>query len=316
MDRRTFLRTTTSAALVMPLSKMAFVMPRHRQRAFTLALTPGSIGVQLGQAEMLITASTHGFESIEPYASELAEWSDGQLAGFKDQMAAQGIVWAASGLPVDFRRDEARFREGMTALPVFAQALQRAGVTRVGTWLMPNHATRTYRQNFDLHAERLREVATVLGDHGLRFGLEYVGPKTLWSANRYSFVHSMAETKELIVAIDKPNVGFVLDSFHWFTAHETVDDLLTLTNSDIVTCDLNDGRPGRTADEQIDGERMLPTTTGVIDIQSFLDVLVQIGYDGPVRPEPFNQALNAMPNEEALSATAKAMQAAAALVER
>jgi hypothetical protein len=43
--------------------------------------------------------------------------------------------------------------------------------------------------------------------------------------------------------------------------------------------------------------------------------LVQIGYDGPVRAEPFNKTLNAMDNEPAVAATAAAMKKAFALVE-
>ena len=55
--------------------------------------------------------------------------------------------------------------------------------------------------------------------------------------------------------------------------------------------------------------------TGVIDLAAFLGALVKIGYDGPVRAEPFNKKLRAMPNEEAMAATAAAMKKAFALVE-
>ena len=44
----------------------------------------------------------------------------------------------------------------------------------------------------------------------------------------------MAETKELIAEIGLDNVGFVLDSWHWYTAHESVDDLRTLSNQDVA----------------------------------------------------------------------------------
>jgi sugar phosphate isomerase/epimerase len=53
----------------------------------------------------------------------------------------------------------------------------------------------------------------------------------------------------------------------------------------------------------------------VIDVAAFLKTLRQIGYDGPVRAEPFNQKLNAMDNEEACAAVAAAMKKAMALLE-
>ena len=124
----------------------------------------------------------------------------------------------------------------------------------------------------------------------------------------------MAELKELIAEIGEDNVGFVLDSWHWYTAHESVADLRTLTNDDIVACDLNDAPAGLEIDAQIDNQRELPAATGVIDLKSFLGVLVELGYDGPVRSEPFNKALNALDNDAACAATATAMKKAFAAV--
>jgi hypothetical protein len=46
-----------------------------------------------------------------------------------------------------------------------------------------------------------------------------------------------------------------------------------------------------------------------------MEALVEIGYDGPVRAEPFNQPLRDMNNDDALEATYKAMSKAFALVE-
>jgi len=99
-----------------------------------------------------------------------------------------------------------------------------------------------------------------------------------------------------------------LDSFHWYCAGESKEDLLTLSNDDIVAVDLNDARSGFTADEQIDGKRELPSATGVIDLKAFLSALISIGYDGPVRAEPFNQPLRDMDDADALKATYDAMK--------
>jgi sugar phosphate isomerase/epimerase len=171
-----------------------------------------------------------------------------------------------------------------------------------------------YLANSRQHARRLREVATVLGDQGLRLGLEYVGPKTSWTASRYPFVHTLAETRELIAEINRPNVGLVLDSWHWYTAGETAEDLRGLTNTDVVACDLNDAPRSVPIDLQRDSVRELPCATGVIDLRAFLTALKAIGYDGPVRAEPFNATLRTLPAEEAVAATARAMKKAFALI--
>ena len=64
----------------------------------------------------------------------------------------------------------------------------------------------------------------------------------------------------------------------------------------------------------MDNARELPLATGVIPVADFLEALVAIGYDGPVRAEPFNKALNALPREESVAATAASMKKAFALL--
>ncbi len=48
----------------------------------------------------------------------------------------------------------------------------------------------------------------------------------------------------------------------------------------------------------------------MIDAAGFVKALVQVGYDGPVRPEPFNKVLNELDNEAACAATIAAMKKA------
>jgi len=281
----------------------------------TIDLVCGNIGVRADFQEAVELAHAHGFESVGADAGYLGRLSNAQLQELLADMKAKRVVFGAANLPVDFRGDDAKLQEGMRGLGGFATALERAGVTRVGTWIRPAHASLRYRANFAQHVRRLREVAALLGDHGLRFGLEYVGPKTSWTSAKYPFIHTMAEARELIAEINREGVGLVLDSWHWYTAGDTTADLLALENRDVVACDLNDAPAGIPVDQQIDSRRELPCATGVIDLKAFLSALVKIGYDGPVRAEPFKAELRAMPKEEAVGLTAEAMRKAFALVE-
>ncbi|QDT07865.1 Inosose isomerase [Rubripirellula lacrimiformis] len=313
-NRRRMLQASAATVLAGVTTRWARAAAPTK-RLFTMSLRGGSIGVNTDQPEAIRLAARHGFEAVTPDPHALANASVDQRAEWIDQMKESGLVWGAAGLPVEFRRDEATFREQLNSLPDLAAAMQDAGVTRVGTYLMPCHDDLTYTQNMRQHAERLRQCVQVLGDHGQRFGMEYVGPKTLWTSKRYPFIHSMAETKDLIAQIDQPGVGFILDSWHWYTAGETVADITSLSNADVVACDLNDAPAGLAVDQQIDNQRMLPMATGVIDLKSFLQSLVAIGYDGPIRAEPFNRKLAAMENGPACAATAKAMTAAFDLID-
>ena len=315
LKRRQFIHQTTLASLAGSafLANLS-IAAEVKQRKMTMDLVCGNIGVSANQREAIELAARHGFESVGADGAYLASLSDDQLAELKSFMKAKGIVFGAAGLPVEFRRDNARFTEGLAGLPKFSAGLQRAGVDRVSTWLMPCHDTLPYIQNFRQHATRLREVAKALQEHGVRLGLEYVGPKTSWARGRYTFIHTLAEMKDLIAEINTGNVGFLLDSWHWWHAGDTVADLLALKGGDVVAVDLNDAPAGIPKDQQQDGRRELPCATGVIDLGAFLTALNQIGYDGPVRAEPFNQALNKMTKEEACAATAASLKKAFALI--
>jgi len=315
--RREFVATAAKlvagGALLSPLAVQGqpSAAPNRKMR---ICLTPGSIGVSTNQTGAIALAARHGFEAVEPFGSQLAAFGSAQRDDVIASLKSKNLVWGAAGLPVEFRQDESRFNEGLKALPDVAAALAKAGVERVGTWLSPAHNSLTYLQHFRQCAQRLREAARILRDHNLRLGLEYVGTITSRSGRKHAFIHTLAETRELIAEIGTGNVGLVLDSWHWWQAGDTAADILTLKNADIVSVDLNDAPAGVAKDQQKDGQRELPCATGVIDTAAFLNVLNQVGYDGPVRAEPFNKALNDLDNEAACAATIQAMRKAFALI--
>ena len=311
-SRRGFFRGLAGSGLALGMTGLR--ADERPARKFTMDLVCGNLGVNAKLPEAIGLAHRFGFESVAPDIGFLRSISESQLSELRDDLKAKKLVWGAAGLSVDFRGGQGSFQNGLTNLAAEAAALRRAGASRIGTWISPGHKSLTYLANFKQHAARLREIGKVLGDHGVRLGLEYVGPKTSWTAMRYPFIHTMAEMRELIAAIDQPNVGLVLDSWHWYTAHETEADLLALKGSDVICCDLNDAPAGIPTDQQKDLVRDLPCATGVIDLKTFLNALVKIGYDGPIRAEPFKAELRRMPAEQAVALTAKAMKQAFALV--
>ncbi len=313
LSRRDFLRVTGVAGLA-GIARGANGSASAK-RAMTMDLVCGNLGVKADLPTAIALAHSHGFESVAPDSGHLGRLSDGQVSELLGELKAKRLTWGAAGLPVEFRGEDSAFRTGMVEMPAFASALKRAGAARVGTWLRPGHDRLTYMANFRQHARRLREVAALLGDHGLRLGLEYVGPRTSWVPSRHPFIHTLAETRELIAEIGRDNVGLVLDSWHWYTAGETAEDLRGLANRDVVACDLNNAPRSVPVDQQRDGVRELPCATGVIDLRAFLKALATMGYDGPVRAEPFNATLRTLPAETAVATTARAMRQAFSLID-
>lgn len=281
-----------------------------RTQGMLLHLSCGALGIKASQQEAIDYAAKYGFDAVDADAKYLGSLPDPDLKRLLDDMRSKKVVWALAGLPVDFRKDDAAFAASIKTFPDFAATLKRAGVERVTTWISPSSPDITYVRNLRDHSKRLREAARILDDNGMRLGLEYVAPKTLWASKRYPFVHTMAEMKDLMAEINVPNVGFVLDSWHWHNAGDSKKDILSLGNRQVVSIDLNDAPVGVPMDLLVDSKRELPAATGVIDVKDFLGALKEIGFDGPVRAEPFNEAVRKMPPDQALAATKAALDRA------
>lgn len=312
-NRRTFLKSSSALTAGILASGYSWATASYKP-AYTMSLKAGNIGVNMPFLDLIEKASAAGFNAISPDGNYLAKLQEEEMNALLEKMSALNMSWGAGGVGVQFRNDEATFKADLEKLPKVAKAYQKAGVTRIGTWIMPTHPSLSYIPNLHQHQERLSKIATILEEHELMLGLEYVAPKTLMSRSRYPFIRTLGELMEMIQEMRAPNVGVILDAFHWYCAEDTPEDLLTLKNSDIVAVDLNDATDGRSRDEQIDGQRQLPLASGLIDLKSFMQALVKIGYDGPMRAEPFNQKLRDMKDEDAIKATYQAMKKAFDLV--
>ncbi|MDA0345883.1 MAG: sugar phosphate isomerase/epimerase [Verrucomicrobia bacterium] len=317
MNRRDFIRTSTLTGIAASAAIGPNLFAAHHKsagRKFTINFVGGALGIKADQKRSIELAHQYGFESVEAQANYLADLSKEQLNDLQEDMAKKKVSWGSSGLPVDFRKDRAKFEEDLKELPKLAAGLKRAGVTRVNTWIMPSHDELTYNENFKQHTRRLWEAATILRDNDLRLGFEYVGTTTLLIRGKYPFLHTLAETQELCAAIGTGNVGYVLDSWHWWQAGDSAEAITKLDPKSITLVDLNDAPKGVDKQQQQDGQRELPLATGVIDLNPFLKALVKIGYDGPARAEPFNQPLRDLDDDAACKATIASLKKAMALI--
>jgi sugar phosphate isomerase/epimerase len=269
-------------------------------------LAPGAIGIRTDLAGAVDLAARHGWPGCDLPVSEAArlarECSPDEVAQLFTRAGVRPGGW---GLPLNWREpyDQAALAE----LDAQARIAARLGCARAYTWLMPASNERPFRENFAYHVGQLRPVAEVLAAHGCRLGLEFIGPRTMRASYRYGFVYSPAAMLSLAAAIG-PNVGLLLDAYHWYTAVGTPADIRGLRAEDIVYVHVNDAPAGVAVEEQLDQVRRLPGATGVIDIAGFLGALAEIGYDGPVTPEPFDKSLVALPPDQACALARAAMR--------
>jgi sugar phosphate isomerase/epimerase len=260
-------------------------------------LSPGAIGIRAGLQESVALAAQHGWAGCDLPAGEAASLATERSVDDVAAIFAQaGVRPGGWGLPLNWR--EPYDQAALDTLSQQAAVASELGCTRVYTWLMPGSNERPFRENFAFHVAQLLPVAQVLAEHGCRLGLEFIGPRTMRDSHRYGFIYSPEGMLCLAEAIGA-NVGLLMDCWHWHTAVGSLADIRTLRAQDIVYVHVNDAPEGLPVEAQIDQVRRLPGATGVIDIAGFLQALGELGYDGPVTPEPFDRSLAARPADEA-----------------
>ncbi len=93
-----------------------------------------------------------------------------------------------------------------------------------------------------------------------------------------------------------PNVGLLVDSWHWHHAGATTDDIVRAGRDRIVHVQINDSA-NLPPEEIRDGERLMPGE-GVIDLTGFLKALRKAGYREGVSVEVFGRGLDKMDPRE------------------
>lgn len=262
-------------------------------------LSPHAINVQANDLDQGIAAArTGGFQGLEIPVAHIADLIDQHgVDAIRKKFVDANIRPAAFALPVEWRHDEQRWRADLANLPRCAKAAQAVGVTRCATWVLPMSDERPLNENIRFHIDRFTPIAAILAEHDIRLGLEFIGPRTMRDSQKYPFIWKMFDMLDLGRKIG-PNVGLLVDCWHWYTSQATLDDLRKLKADDVVYVHVNDAPPGIPVDAQIDNVRDVPGATGVIDIAGFLRTLKEIGYDGPVTPEPFKKELKDLPSDE------------------
>ena len=281
---------------------------------FTMDLTVWKLGISGDQDDAISWAEQFGFQSVGAHTDEVQKWNDADHEKYQQKLSEAGLVWGTANMPVDFRNDESRFQDGLRQLPSAAKSLKKAGLDSAITYIMPCHNELTYLANFKQHSTRLRLIAKILSDHGLRFGMEYVGTESLRNRRKFPFIHTLREGLELIESIGLDTVGLVMDCWHWHNAQDSIEDLKLLKPKHVVSIELNDAQTGIARPFLQDNRRELPYSTGVIDTAGFLNGLAQQGVRGPVMAEPFNQPFRDMPRSRGIGLIAQSLRKALNLV--
>src|SRR5439155_2136317 len=200
---------------------------------------------------------------------------------------------AVVNLPVEFRKDDAAFRADLAKLEPAVQFSAAIGCPRMTTWI-PSSSENPKPELRSIWKARFQACANVLARSHARLGLEFLGPLHLRKRFPHEFIWRMDEMLEFARECG-PNVGILLDSWHWHHAGATVADIVTAGKNGIVHVQVNDS-PQLPPEKILDNERLMPGE-GVIDLPAFFGARKKIGYADGVSRGVFGRGLKDMAPE-------------------
>jgi sugar phosphate isomerase/epimerase len=270
------------------------------------SLTPGVSG-----ADKVRLAAKLGYGGVDwDFAPARKVGAEEAAALFKQLKVKPTIV----GLPLQqpFAGDDAEFKAKLPPLIDDAAFCSSIGCSKMMLVLSPA-APLPKEEQRKLVVERLAAISEILEKSNIRLGLEFLGPLYMRTGPgrggvpRQPFIWTLPET----VALAKdagPNIGTILDVWHWYHSGGTVAEILATDKSRIVHLHLSDAQE-RPAEEVRDNQRLMPGE-GIVNLTGFLQALKKIGYQDGVSPEPLGRIPKEMTAEEAARLGLETTQAA------
>lgn len=142
---------------------------------------------------------------------------------------------------------------------------------------------------------RLRELAKIAIDWDVTVAIETLGIKEGISPRldgKNYFMDRYSQSFELAASTGVPNIGVILDAFHWHVSGGSLDEIDKTPEGQLVLFQISDaptGLPSKLRDSQ----RVLPGE-GVIDLMALLKASQGKRFDGFVSLEIFNEEIWAM----------------------
>ena len=286
LTRRRFIQQAACAGAL-----LASARPALAQGGMFVSLN-GSLTRNMPWPDFVRLAGKVGYPGVDVQLGPARkEGVEATRALFKEANVRPGIT----NLPVQFAApDDAAFQAGLSELDGNAKFCADIGLTRMMAVLSPSsNVPRDERRKFVVG--RLRPIAEILQKSGIRLGLEFLGPLMFRTRAPEPFIWTLPETVGLAKEIG-PNIGAVLDAWHWHHSGGTIADILATDKSRIVHIHVSDARPQPPEDVR-DNQRHMPGE-GVIDLVGFFQALKKIGYQDAVSPEPLGRVPAEMSPEE------------------
>lgn len=242
----------------------------------------GATTMKASLEEDVQAAATAGFTALEIWAAKMNRYLETHsLEELKALFASHGLkpVSINSIEHIAFRGDGYPLIQAQCIR--YSKIAEAIGCDRIVVVPSPTPAGATWNDIKQESAKVLRDLAAIAAPHGVKLAFEFLGQTDC-------SVPTLAQCWEIVKDVNLPNVGLVLDTFHFYAGGSTLDSILQVAPDRILIFHINDSEdlPKR---KLTDAHRLLPGE-GTIPLVDILANLRTIGFDGLCSIELFRPA--------------------------
>ncbi|MEV4093023.1 sugar phosphate isomerase/epimerase family protein [Streptosporangium saharense] len=278
-------------------------------------LNPATV-TGLDLEDFLCLAAVTSFRTVELSIQQVVAYGPDKTAALLAELglsvaAASGIVPAGPVLPAPLLITDDAYTATLTNLPERLAAFQTIGC-QVATVLLNPRTGDDPRSAAATAVKRLRALAEVAADHGVRLAVEAVGVRAGLDAcleGSHEVAATLPRLAGLLERIGRDDVGVCVDSFHWAATGADPAHLTGLAPLRIEHVQIADVPADLSPDRWTDEMRLFPGE-GALDWTAFTGALEAAEYGGSLSVELFNPELRLLPESEIATrayATARAI---------
>lgn len=225
-------------------------------------------------------AHAAGFDLIELWKSKLNDYlEDNTSSDLKRLLDERSLEpWSINSIEhITFRtpEDYAAIKEECERLCSIAGDLDCPYIVVVPGKL-PDGATK--EQIIEESVRVLNELGDIAHHYGVGLAFEFLGQTDC-------SVQTLDLAKEIIETIDRPNIGVVIDTFHFYAGNSSYEAIDTLDPEKLFIFHINDAED-LPKEQLTDAQRLYPGT-GILPIKEIKERFDHIGYDRMVSIEVF-----------------------------
>ena len=297
MTRRDFLEGVAGAAAVLCLAR-----PSAAADGMFVSLNGAlTAGKNVGWPELARLAARAGYGGVDwSLGPAQAEGLERTQALFAELRIRPTITNLPMARPLPFGGEPAVFRDALVKLADDAAFAAAIGCRKMMV-VLPATGPSPKAEYRKVVRDRIAAVSDALKKSDTRLGLEFLGVPQFRAARADApapnpFIWTLPET--IALAVDcGPNIGAILDVWHWHHSGGTTTDIVNTDRSRIVHVHFSDAKPMPPEDVR-DNMRVMPGE-GSIDLVGFLQALKRIGYADGISPEPLGRVPAGMSADEA-----------------